>query len=259
MNAIPDALVDKTGGKFELNLYARWVTPEPDMVWVPRGQFVMGDNSVSGSPAAYHAFPTRLVTMDGFYIDKDLVTQDQYLKKMGNNPSNFTGDLNRPVEIVTWQNAVDYAKKDGNRLPTEAEWEYAARGGHYGALDNFIYSGGNNPDVVAWYNVTVQAQPVGNKATQSTKKAPNQLGILNMSGNVSEWCNDWFTAYTNLTSQVNNPQGPSSGSEKVRRGGAWSNAAGNVRVMVRNSDPPSAAHWAIGFRTAKTPPESNIK
>ena len=292
-----------------LNLYARWVPPVPDMVWVPKGSFIMGDSSVSGNPAAYHAYPTRRVTLDGFYMSKYEVTITNspdntiiaYGTIMGANPSQFSKNGFRPVERVSWYDAIDYCMKlttlkglsqvysmsaiqyastalsgtgtpgvkpivsanvtmtlvgrTGFRLPTEAEWEYAARGGN-GSPDNFAYSGSNDPEAVAWYNVTVGKFPAEGGATQSVGvKQPNALGLYDMSGNVSEWVWDWFGSYKDsyfsTSAAVRNPQGPTSGTERVRRGGAWSNAAGNVRSVVRNSQAPGDATWVNGFRVVR--------
>jgi len=297
------------GGLRVINLYARWVPPVPDMVWVPKGSFDMGDSSVAGNPAAYHAYPTRRVTVDGFYISKYEVmienspsgTIKAYGTVMGANPSQFSKNGNRPVERVSWYDAIDYCMKltssaglsqvystsgiqtaqtplsgtgtpgvkpiisanvtqtltgrTGYRLPTEAEWEYAARGGN-GSPGNYPYSGSNNPDEVAWYNVTVQAQASGNQVTQTVgSKKPNALGIYDMSGNVSEWVWDRFGSYKDsyysTSAAARNPLGPDSGTERVRRGGGWSNAAGNVRSVVRNSDTPDTANWVVGFRVVR--------
>ncbi|MCL2601497.1 MAG: SUMF1/EgtB/PvdO family nonheme iron enzyme, partial [Treponema sp.] len=293
-----------------LNLYARWVPSVPDMVWVPRGSFTMGDSSVSGTPAIHHAYPTRSVTLDGFYIGRTQVTQAQYrvmlqqgdnnaeLSQLGSHvsPSNTRIDAdNNPVERVSWFDAIYFSylltadrtvsenltqvytindsstagipgatyllsinsaavtvdwDASGYRLPTEAEWEFAARGGH-GSPGNFMYSGSDNADAVAWFNTNSSGR------THSVRgKQPNALGIFDMSGNVSEWTWDEVMSYTNiraLSGNDNNPAiggpPPISGAQpRVRRGGAWSNAVGNVRVVVRNSDTPDTAHWAIGFR-----------
>ncbi|MCL2763392.1 MAG: InlB B-repeat-containing protein [Treponema sp.] len=297
----------------DIILYARWVPPVPDMVWVPRGSFIMGDTGVSGSPAAYHAYPTRRVTLDGFYISRYQITQYNdyplvdttvkgYSEVMQKNPSQFTGIRTRPVERVSWFDAIDYCVRlttpsglsqvyehfiataaanittsvtsvtnasftvnwaaNGFRLPTEAEWEYAARGGHEGPPPNtHPYAGSDNVSAVAWYNITVQAQPSGQQTTQRVGlKAPNNLGIYDMCGNVSEWVWDSFTAYkeyiaANPADLNNNPKGPAAGTERVRRGGGWSNAAGNVRSVVRNSDTPNTATWVNGFRIARSPGE----
>jgi len=229
---------------------------------------------------------------------------------MGNMPSQFSRNTFRPVERVSWYDAVEFCYEltalenrtlpqqlvqvytisnitrastplagtpgqtiypiasanvavnwnaNGYRLPTEAEWEYAAKGGN-GMGPYFIYSGSNDPTEVAWYNETVKDEPAGLQATQTVgRKKANALGIFDMSGNVSEWVWDWFGSYTSIVNAqpINtpyvNPRGPDTGTERVRRGGGWSNAAGNVRSVVRNSDTPNTATWVNGFRVVRGP------
>jgi len=317
---IKDVTPNPVTGEFVLNLYARWVEPEPDMVWVPRGSFTMGDSGVSGTPAAYHAYPTRQVTLDGFYISRFEITQTHFVGSplvrdytgyneiIGVNPSQFTANSVRPVERVSWYDAINYCieltkvmntknielnltqvyqisgivrsaippaasplisissavvappvwTNTGYRLPTEAEWEYAARGGN-ASPGNFTWAGSDDSTAVAWYNDTVKTRPEGDRATQTVgTKSPNALGIYDMGGNVSEWVWDWFVPYKDLITANppdlnNNPKGSATGTERVRRGGGWSNSAANSRSVVRNSDVPSTAHWVVGFRIARNP------
>ena len=296
-----------------LNLYARWVPPAPDMIWVPVGSFTMGDSGVSGTPAAYHAYPTRRVTVDGFYIGRYEVTQlstpdtnKSYTDVMGVNPSQFYRNDVRPVDRVSWFDAIEYCNrltdsemgasekvytisggtlgpnlagtggvrpaaqsiisanvtadftKHGYRLPTEAEWEYAARGGN-NSPGNFAYSGSNDPTLVAWYNETIkQGADTGSTQTVGTKNA-NALGIFDMSGNITEWVWDWFASYKDSYYSTapagDNPTGPATGTERIRRGGGWSNAVGNVRSVMRNSQAPGDATWVNGFRVVRGPGE----
>jgi formylglycine-generating enzyme required for sulfatase activity len=148
-----------------------------ECVYVAPGTFQMGQADI------LVAMPVRQVTLtQGYWIGKYPVTQAQYQSVMGTNPSSFSGD-NKPVERVTWHNAVDFCGKVGGRLPTEAEWEFAARGGN--KSNGYTYSGSNNLDEVGWYrsNSGYEIKPVG-------QKKANELGLYDMTGNVSEICND---------------------------------------------------------------------
>jgi formylglycine-generating enzyme required for sulfatase activity len=133
---------------------------------------------------------------------------------------------------------------NGYRLPTEAEWEYAAKSGGMGPYNT--YAGSNNANDVAWYNNT------SNLATHEVGGlAPNGFGLYDMSGNVSEWCWDWYDADYYTSSPLVNPKGPDTGTARVRRGGAWSNNADNVRSVVRNSFTPDNNTWVMGFRVVR--------
>ena len=223
------------------------------MVTVPAGSFTMGATSEqlanNGDGFSVLWSPTtQQVTLSSFKICKFEVTQQLWQDVMGSNPSYFTGNLQRPVERVSWNDCQTFITKlnqltgKNYRLPTEAEWEYAARGGANSTY-SYIYSGGNTLNLVAWNinNSNSQTQTVG------TKQA-NALGLYDMSGNVWEWCNDWYGNYSNTA--VANPQGPATGSNRVIRGGSWNSYGSDLRVSIRNDYGPSFSHYAIGIRLA---------
>ena len=215
-----------------------------EMVYVEGGTFTMGATAEQGDDADDDEKPTHKVTIGNYVIGKFEVTQALWTAVMGDNPSYFKGD-NYPVECVSWNDCQEFLQKlnglTGKRfqLPTEAEWEYAARGGN--KSKGYKYSGSNDIDEVAWYdgNSGSQTHPVG------TKK-PNELGIYDMSGNVWEWCNDWYGVYT--STPANNPTGPSSGGCRVYRGGSWSSDARGCRVSNRYGDYPDGRSYDLGFR-----------
>ena len=206
-----------------------------NMVYVEGGTFTMGATPEQGSDADGDEKPTHQVTLKGFYICKYEVTQAEWKAVMGTNPSKFKGD-NLPVESVTWFDCQEFIRKLNEltgknfRLPTEAEWEYAARGGRrsYGAK----YAGDNDIDKVAWHkgNSNNTTHPVG------TKRA-NELGLYDMSGNVWEWCQDWYGSYS--SSAQTNPTGPGSGDDRVLRGGGWDCIAWGCRLSYRGNFPVS--------------------
>ena len=171
---------------------------------------------------------------------------------MGTNPSFFSGS-NKPVECVSWDDCQEFIAKLNDltglefRLPTEAEWEYAARGGN--KRQGYKYAGSNTIDEVAWYSDN--AEDVGESSRDYGThpvgtKAPNELGLYDMSGNVWEWCSDWYGSYT--SSSQSNPTGPSSGSHRVYRGGSWGSIADGCRVSYRNRRTPDLRYNSLGFR-----------
>ncbi len=213
-----------------------WKDPTTGMefVWVEGGTYQMGCGSMDCPP---NEAPEHAVTVSGFWIEKYTVTQGQWQKVMGNNPSGFKKGDNYPVETVSWDDAKEFIQKlNGKsgysfRLPTEAEWEYAARSG--GKTEK--YAGGNDPDAVAWYsaNSGKSTHPVGTKA-------PNGLGIYDMSGNVWQWCEDIYDMDAYKKHQRNNPVTNSGGSSRVLRGGSWSRDATWVRCTFRGQWEPAS-------------------
>ena len=203
----------------------------------------MMGTSASDSEAEDNEKPAHSVTLSGYYIGKYEVTQKQWVEIMGSNPSYRKGD-NLPVEYVGWNEVHEFisrlnAKTGKNyRLPTEAEWELAAHGGN--SSRGYKYSGSNNIDAVAWYVGYSQIHTVGTKS-------PNELGIYDMSGNVWEWCSDWYGKNYYNNSPSSNPKGPSSGASRVLRGGRCSNNASDCRVSNRSS---SSTMDPSGFRLA---------
>jgi formylglycine-generating enzyme required for sulfatase activity len=214
---------------------------EPEMVTVSGGTFTMG---CSDGDCFNWELPQHQVTVSKFKISKYPVTQKQWVEIMGSNPSYFKGD-NNPVETVNWQDIQDFIKKLNQstgkkyRLPTEAEWEYACRGG--GKSAKYKYSGSNSIDAVAWYSGNSES-----KTHAVGAKTPNELGIYDMSGNVWEICSDWYGDYG--ASAQNNPQGPALGTLHVTRGGSWGNEPQRCRVSNRGTVAPEDRHSGLGFR-----------
>ena len=219
------------------------------MIKVEGGTFSMGATSEQGSDAEGDEKPVHSVTLSDYYIGETEVTQELWVAVMGSNPSYFKGNNQRPVECVSWKACQKFIKKLNRltgkefRLPTEAEWEYAARGGKYSKDYVYKYSGSNNADEVAWCarNSRDATHPV------KTKKA-NELGLYDMSGNVWEWCNDRWGCYQ--SNSQTNPTGPSKGGGRVIRGGSWSNYSWDVRVSYRNYSTPSSRGDNFGLRLA---------
>jgi len=225
-----------------------------EMVFVKGGTFTMGCTSEQGSDCYIDEKPTRRVTLSDYYIGKYEVAQKQWRAVMGastslSNPSYFKNCDDCPVENVSWNDIQEFIKKLNQltgkkyRLPTEAEWEYAARGGAQSR--GFKYAGSNTIDEVAWYTSNS-----GSKTQAVGRKKPNELGIYDMSGNVWEWCNDWYGNYG--SSDQTNPQGPSSGSDRVLRGGSWRGDSGFCRVTNRFINGPDYRFNFNGFRLVQS-------
>ena len=219
------------------------------MVKVEAGTFTMGATSEQGSDAYDWEKSAHQVTLTkDYYIGQTEVTQALWQAVMGSNPSKSKGD-NLPVEQVSWEDCQTFITKLNSltdskfRLPTEAEWEYAARGGNKSR--GYKYSGSNSINDVAWYTSTTNVSGTKPVAT----KAPNELGIYDMSGNVLEWCNDWYGSYS--SSPQTNPTVASSGSSRVYRGGGWYDGARSCRVSSRFSYSPDLRSNDLGLRLAQ--------
>jgi formylglycine-generating enzyme required for sulfatase activity len=222
----------------------------PDMVFVQGGTFQMG--SPNNDTEAYSdEKPQHEVTVRDFEIGKYPVTQKLWQEIMGANPSHFKGCDDCPVENVSWDDVQEFLKKLNTRypgktyrLPTEAEWEYAARGGRQSK--GFVYAGSNDLKEVGWFseNSGSKTHPVGGKNA-------NELGLHDMSGNVWEWCGDWYGTYP--SGDQTNPTGPTEGSYRVGRGGSWGHEARRCRVSRRDDDTPDYRGSNLGFRLASSP------
>jgi uncharacterized repeat protein (TIGR02543 family) len=249
-------------------IYAQWtavpVNPPAtlnniEMVSVTGGTFTMGCTQEQGNDCYDAENPAHQVTVDNFSIGKYEVTQGLWKAVMGSLPSSISNSYgmgdNYPVYYVSWNDIQTFITTLNNmtgkkyRLPTEAEWEFAARGGNSGKNQNYKYSGSDNIDEVAWYSVNS-----GSKTHPVGEKAPNELGLYDMSGNVYEWVNDWYGSYSG--SAVSNPTGPNTGSHRVGRGGSWYNDAWFCRVSFRPNRPdggPAYRAIILGFRLGLSP------
>jgi len=213
-----------------------------EMLLIPPGIFMMGC-SPGDAECSDDESPAHQVTLtNAFYMGKTEVTQAQWQAEMGYNPSYFQGQSDspsRPVEQVSWNMSKDFNTATGLRYPTEAEWEYACRAGtttqRYGVLDD-----------IAWYN----GNPDGATHAVATK-LPNAFGLYDTIGNVWEWCQDWNGPYSSVS--VTNPTGPTTGTQRLFRGGSWFGLPVICRASQRNSVYPSLSGYTIGFRAARTP------
>ncbi|MHB9294033.1 putative Serine/threonine-protein kinase Pkn1 [Hollandina sp. SP2] len=255
-------MVNINGNGVNQNLSIREGQTLRGFVRVEGGTFQMG--SADGEDREK---PVHTVTVQGFYMSKHEVTQKEWQEVMGTNLSYFKGsDL--PVEMVSWYEAIEYCNKrsikegltpayqgsgdnmvcnfraNGYRLPTEAEWEYTAKEGNKGGL-TYEYSGSNNLEAVGWYT-----DNSGSKTHTVGTKQPNTLGLYDMSGNVWEWCWDWYGSYS--SGSQTDPRGPASGSHRVLRGGSWSYGARNLRSAYRYFNGPSNRRYNIGIRLVRS-------
>ena len=243
--------------------------PEPDpglftvngvtfqMVAVDGGTFTMGVDSelVAQGFANLDEMPAHEVTLSPYSIGQTEVTQELWNAVMETNPSTFTGDLTRPVEQVSWEDCQEFIARlneltgENFRLPTEAEWEFAARGGN--ASMGTIYAGNEDVDSVAWYfnNSYAMGSDSEDYGTHvvATKLA-NELGLFDMSGNVMEWCSDWYAPYS--ADAQTDPVGPETGMRRVTRGGSWFSFEGDNRVTVRSYAAPHTRSNSLGLRLA---------
>ena len=213
-----------------------------EFVFVEGGCYQMGDNFGDGS---VDEKPVHEVCLDDFYIGKYEVTWGEYEKVTGPHLPHMKKGDNYPVMAVSWFEAQDFIRllndktSEKFRLPTEAEWEYAARSGG----KNEKFAGSASPDSVAWYGGNSDWNPhrVG-------EKLPNGLGIYDMSGNLKEWCQDWYNMNYYQISPKNNPKGPSTGLRRIARGGHYKRIEEQVRTSYRDGDLPDDQKVRISFR-----------
>ena len=221
-----------------------------NMVHVEGGTFQMGNSGYGNN--SYAEQPDHQVTLSSFYIGKYEVTQEEWKAVIGRNPSNFRG-TRRPVEMVSWDDCQTFIQRLNQltglrfRLPTEAEWEFAARGGNTGKNHGYKYSGSTSIDAVGWYfgNSGNQTHPVG-------RKQANELGLYDMTGNVWEWCQDWYGSYSSQAQT--NPTGPTSPTSaigRVIRGSSWDGYAQSSRLSYRGFNSPSHRSSGLGLRLAR--------
>ncbi|MEA2064317.1 MAG: formylglycine-generating enzyme family protein [Gemmatimonadota bacterium] len=246
------------------------------MVSIPAGSFLMGSKLrplfwVYFSPSGRidtmwnRERPVHAVTLDAFKMSTTEITQEQYKTVMGNNPSKFSGFYNLPVESVTWEDAATFCNKlseltgiepcydleswecdfskEGFRLPTEAEWEYAARAGS--STEYYFGPTGSSLDRAVWYedNSFSTTHPVGFKEA-------NAAGLYDMSGNVWEWCNDYSSRY-NCNSETNPKGGSAAYFLRVKRGGSWASVPDDCRSAARQAGHPRYVNYLTGFRVAR--------
>ena len=217
------------------------------MMPVEGGTFTMGATTEQGTDAGASEKPAHEVTLSSFAMGETLVTQELWVAVMGSNPSTNPSNAQYPVETISWDDVQAFLQTLNQltgksfRLPTEAEWEFAARGGN--KSNGCKYAGSNLPGAVAWYY-----DNSGNSIHAVGTMAANELGLYDMSGNVFEWCSDWYGAYT--ADAQTNPTGAETGSFFVCRGGSYNQAASMCRVSYRYVSKPTSKNGFIGMRLA---------
>lgn len=217
-----------------------------DMILVEGGTFTMGATPEQGDDVYEWEQPAHKVVLNNYYICETVVTQDLWRVVMGNNPSQFKG-ANLPVENISWYDCQDFIERlnqltgENFRLPTEAEWEFAARGGNKSM--SYKYSGSNNLGTVAWYKIACK-----DKTQVVATRTSNELGVYDMCGNVGEWCQDWMYSYS--SEPVVNPQGPKRGNSKIYRGGCYNSTDWDCRISCRFECDPEGKSRYNGFRLA---------
>jgi formylglycine-generating enzyme required for sulfatase activity len=258
--ASPYLWADKSAPATGQRFYRAVVDVRTNLVFIPPGTFRMGSptNEVDRNlvdPVIGEGPQTAVTISRGFWMGKYEVTQGEYQAVIGNNPSNFKGDSNRPVETTGWFNATNYCGKltqreraagristnSVYRLPTEAEWEYACR-----AWTSTRFSYGDDPGYTNLTNYAWYTDNAGGTTHSVGQKLPNPWGLYDMHGNVNEWCQDWYGPYPGGIAL--DPQGPPMGSDPVFRGGSWGDPARNCRSAFRYSYPPDESDSDIGFR-----------
>jgi formylglycine-generating enzyme required for sulfatase activity len=257
LHLMPELSFQLTGIRSELSDYS----VPANMLWIGGGTFRMGN-----SDGEVDEQPVHSTHVSGFFMGKAEVTQKEYETIIGNSPSTTKGE-NLPVTNVSWFDVVEYCNKlstksgltpaysgsndnitcnftaNGYRLPTEAEWEYAARGGNRDML-SFAYAGGNTANVLGWHTGNSEQ-----RAHEIAGKQPNSLGLYDMSGNVWEWCWDWYGAYT--SAEATDPKGATRGDNRIVRGGSWKSDTSKLRSTYRNTAPPVGSYDDVGFRVIR--------
>lgn len=223
------------------------------MIKVEPGTFMMGAMDSDTNALEDEEKPVHQVTLtDTYYIGQTEVTQELYTAVMGSNPSNFTEGNNLPVEKVSYNDAIEFCHQlsllTGKHftLPTEAQWEYAARGGHKAPSTPTLFAGSDDIETVGWHKDN------SDSTTHTVaQKAPNTLGLYDMTGNVFEWCIDWYGPYS--TEASTDPRGPATGSERVSRGGSWNYPAAYCRTSIRACSAPDVRYYMLGLRVVLLP------